>query len=76
MLMQGTDEQNYIIVRHRIDQNRMLEEILRSGSDSLPLWLGHLGVRAPYATANAGMKRIKCGWTQPLFRKVRNRGVN
>ncbi len=24
--------------------------------------------------ANSGMKRIKCGWTQPLFRKVRNIG--
>jgi hypothetical protein len=28
----------------------LLEEIPRNGSDSLPLLLGHLGVRAPYAT--------------------------
>ncbi len=35
-----------------------------------------VGVRAPYATRrNSGMKRIKCGWTQPLFRKVRNHQV-
>jgi hypothetical protein len=32
-----------------------------------------VGVRASYATRrNSGMKRIKCGWTQPLFRKVSN----
>ncbi len=35
-----------------------------------------VGVPAPYATRqNSGMKRIKCGWTQPLFRKVRNHQV-
>ncbi len=34
----------------------MLEEIPRSGSDSLPLWLGHLGVRAPYATR----RKLRC----------------
>ena len=27
-----------------------------------------VGVRATYATRwNSGMKRVKCGWTQPLF---------
>ncbi len=41
----------------------LLEEIPRSGSDSLPLLLGHLGVCAHpmRPDANAGMKRIKCG---------------
>jgi len=30
-------------------------------------------VRATYATRwNSGMKRVKCGWTQPLFHKVSN----
>jgi hypothetical protein len=32
-----------------------------------------VGVRATYATRlNSGMKRVKCGWTQPLFHKVSN----
>ncbi len=32
-----------------------------------------VGVHATYATRwNSGMKRVKCGWTQPLFHKVSN----
>ena len=32
-----------------------------------------VGVLATYATRwNSGMKRVKCGWTQPLFHKVSN----
>jgi hypothetical protein len=32
-----------------------------------------VGVRTTYATRrNSGMKGVKCGWTQPLFRKVSN----
>ena len=32
-----------------------------------------VGVLATYATRwNPGMKRVKCGWTQPLFHKVSN----
>jgi hypothetical protein len=39
----------------------------------------HLGVRAPYATPHKlRYEANKCGWswTQPLFRKARDRGVN
>ncbi len=32
-----------------------------------------VGVLATYATRwNSGMKRVKCGWTQPIFHKVSN----
>ncbi len=49
------------------DQNRMLEEIPRSGSDSLPLWLGHLGVRAPYATRRKRRYEANQVWTNTTF---------
>ncbi len=49
------------------DQNRMLEEIPRSGSDSLPLWLGHLGVRAPYATRRKRRYEANQVWMNTTF---------
>ena len=37
----------------------------------------HLGVRASYATRRKRRYEAnKCGWTQPLFRKARDRGIN
>jgi hypothetical protein len=37
----------------------------------------HLGIRASYATRRKRRYEAnKCGWTQPLFRKARDRGVN
>ncbi len=37
----------------------------------------HLGVRASYATRRKRRYEVnKCGWTQPIFRKARDRGVN
>ncbi len=46
-------------------------------SDSLPFLMGHLGVRAPYATRRKLRYEAnqECGWTQPLFCKVRNHRV-
>ncbi len=49
------------------DQNRMLEEIPRSGADSLPLWLGHLGVRAPYATRRKHRYEANQVWMNTTF---------
>jgi hypothetical protein len=37
----------------------------------------HLGVRASYATRRkCRYEANKCGWTQPLFRKARDRRIN
>ncbi len=37
----------------------------------------HLGVHASYATQRKRRYEAnKCGWTQPLFRKARDRGIN
>jgi hypothetical protein len=37
----------------------------------------HLGVRASYATRRKRRyEASKCGWTQPLFRKARDHGIN
>jgi hypothetical protein len=37
----------------------------------------HLGVPASYATRRKlRYEANKCGWTQPLFRKARDRGIN
>ncbi len=37
----------------------------------------HLGVRASYATRRKRRYEAnKCGWTQPFFRKARDRGIN
>jgi hypothetical protein len=45
----------------------MLEEIPRSGTDSLPLWLGHLGVRAPYATRRKPRYEANQVWMNTTF---------
>jgi len=58
------------------DRNGALEETPRSWTDSCR-WLSHLGVRAPSETRRKRRYEAnKCGWTQPLFHKARNRGVN
>jgi hypothetical protein len=58
------------------DRNGALEETPRSWTDSCR-WLNHLGVRAPYETQRKRRYEAnKCGWTQPLFRKALDRGVN
>ncbi len=37
----------------------------------------HLGVRTSYATRRKRRYEAnKCGWTQPVFRKARDRGIN
>ncbi len=47
------------------------------GVELIPAVESHLGVRAPYATRRKRRYEAnKCGWTQPLFRKTRDRGVN
>ncbi len=45
----------------------LLEEIPRSGSDSLPLLLGHLGVRAPYATRRKLRYEANQVWMNTTF---------
>jgi hypothetical protein len=45
----------------------MLEEIPRSGSDFLPLLLGHLGVRAPYATRRKRRYEANQVWMNTTF---------
>jgi hypothetical protein len=45
----------------------LLEEIPRSGSDSLPLLLGHLGVRAPYATRRKRRYEANQVWMNTTF---------
>jgi hypothetical protein len=58
------------------DRNGALEETPRSWPDSCR-WLNHLGVRAPYETwRKRRYEANKYGWTQPLFRKALDRGVN
>ncbi len=48
------------------DQNGMLEEIPRSGTDSYR-WLSHLGVRAPYATRRKRRYEANQGWLNTTF---------
>jgi hypothetical protein len=58
------------------DRTGALEETPRRWTDSCR-WLNHLGVRAPYETRRKRRYEAnKCGWTQPLFRKALDRGVN
>jgi hypothetical protein len=45
----------------------LLEEIPRSGSDSLPLLLGHLGIRAPYATRRKRRCEANQVWMNRTF---------
>ena len=45
----------------------LLEEIPRSGSDSLPLLLGHLGIRAPYATRRKLRYEANQVWMNTTF---------
>ena len=49
------------------DQNRIAWGIPRSGSDSLPLLLGHLGVRAPYATRRKRRYEANQVWLNTTF---------
>ncbi len=45
--------------------------------NQFPAVESHLGVRASYATRHKRRYEAnKCGWTQPLFRKARDRVVN
>jgi hypothetical protein len=47
------------------------------GVELIPAVESHLGVRAPYETRRKRRYEAnKCGWTQPLFRKALDRGVN
>ncbi len=47
------------------------------GVELIPAVKSHLGVRAPYETRRKRRYEAnKCGWTQPLFRKALDRGVN
>ncbi len=48
------------------DQNGMLEEIPRSGTDSYR-WLSHLGVRAPYATRRKCRYEANQVWLNTTF---------
>ncbi len=48
------------------DQNGMLEEIPRSGTDSYH-WLSHLGVRAPYATQRKRRYEAHQVWLNTTF---------
>ncbi len=48
------------------DQNGMLEEIPRSGTDSYR-WLSHLGVCAPYATRRKRRYAVKQVWLNTTF---------
>ena len=48
------------------DQNRMLEEIPRSGTDSCR-WLSHLGVGAPYATRRKRRYEANQVWLNTTF---------
>ncbi len=42
-----------------------------------PSFESHLGVRTSYATRRKRRYEAnKCGWTQPFFRKARDRGIN
>jgi hypothetical protein len=48
------------------DQNGMLEEIPRSGTDSC-LWLSHLGIRAPYVTRRKRRYEANQVWLNTTF---------
>jgi hypothetical protein len=48
------------------DQNGMLDEIPRSGTDSYR-WLSHLGVRAPYATRRKCRYEANQVWLNTTF---------
>ncbi len=45
--------------------------------NQFPAVESHLGLRASYATRRKRRYEAdQCGWTQPLFRKARDRGEN
>ncbi len=57
------------------DRNRVTWET--PSSEAIPFRRKPLGVRASYATQRKRRYEAnKCGWTQPLFRKSRDRGIN
>ena len=62
-------------VGHRPRPNRVTWET--PSREAIPFLWKPLGVRASYATRRKRKyKANKCGWTQPLFRKARDRGIN
>ena len=56
------------------DRNRITWGNPQSGCSEICSYLmGHCRCTRAYVTKrNSGMKRVKCGWTQPLFHKVSN----
>ena len=60
---------------HLPDKSRVTWET--PSSEAVPSVRSHLGVRASYATRRKRRYEAnKCGWTQPLFRKARDHGIN
>ncbi len=68
-------DRNSIVFGTDTDRNRVTRETPRS--EAIPHRRKPLGLHASHATQRKRRYEAnKCGWTQPLFRKARDRGIN